>query len=71
MGGFQNFKTSLQVKLFRLLFCLISLQFYCSIELHSVCFYQVKIYFKVCFEVQKLAAIFFMSILMILLTWTF
>ena len=30
MGGFRNFKTSLQVKLFGLLFCLISLQFYCS-----------------------------------------
>ena len=30
MGGFQNFKTSLQVKLLGLLFCLMSLQFYCS-----------------------------------------
>ena len=30
--GFRNFKTSLQVKLFGLLFCLISLQFYCSIR---------------------------------------
>ena len=31
-GGFQNFRTSLQVKPFGLLFCLISLQFYCSIR---------------------------------------
>ena len=31
-GGFQNFKTSLQVELFGFLFYLILLQFYCSIK---------------------------------------
>ena len=48
MGGFRNFKTSLQVKLFGILFCLISLLFYCSIELHSVSFCQVKVYVLKC-----------------------
>ena len=32
-GGFRNFETSLQVKLFGILFCLISLQFYYSIKI--------------------------------------
>ena len=32
MGEFQNFNTFLQVKLFGLLFCLMSLQFYCSVR---------------------------------------
>ena len=53
-GGFQILKTSLQIKLFGLLFCLISLQFNKVFELHSVGFCQVKVYFKVCFEVQKI-----------------
>ena len=55
-GGFQNFKTSPQVKLFEILFCLISLQFYCSIIYRTAfsCFCQVKVYFKVFFEVQKI-----------------
>ena len=48
-------KTSLQVKLFGNLLCLISLQFYYIVlELHSVGFCQLKVYFKVCFEVRKI-----------------
>ena len=46
MGGFRNFKT-LQVKLFGILFTAV-------LELHSVGFCQVKVYFKVCFEVRKI-----------------
>ena len=53
-GGFRNFKTLLQVKLFGILFCLISMQFTAVLELLLVGFCQVKVYFKVCFEVQKI-----------------
>ena len=58
-GGFHNFKTSLQVKLFGFLFCLISNT--AVLELHSVGFCQVKVYFKVCFEVQKKSVAIFLS----------
>ena len=51
---FKFFKTSLQVKLFGLLFCLIPLHFLAVLELHLVSFCEVKVYFKVYFEVLKI-----------------
>ena len=54
MGGFQKMLTFLQVKLFGLLLCLISFcNFTTVLELHSVGFHQVEVYFKVFFEVPK------------------
>ena len=58
IGGFQNFKTSLQVKLLGLLFCLISLHFTAVLELYSVGFCQVKLYFKAFWSTKNLVAIF-------------
>ena len=50
-GRFQN---SLQVKLFGLLFCLLSLQCYCSNRnaFHSA--FSSNAYFKVCFEAENI-----------------
>ena len=53
-GGFQNFKTSIQVKLLGILFVYNHCYFTAVLELHSVGFCEVKVYFKVCFEVQKI-----------------
>ena len=43
-------------------FVLYHCNFTAVLELHSVSFCQVKVYFKVCFKYENLVAIFFMSI---------
>ena len=54
-SGFQNFKTSLQVKLLTfILFDITAILLHAVLELHSVGFCQVKVYFKGYFEVQEI-----------------
>ena len=62
--NFETFKTSLQVKVFRLLFCLISLQIYCSIKTVFSWLFSVKLkcILRCVLKCKKFGSHFFMSI---------
>ena len=58
-GWISNFKTSLQVKLFGILFCLIHCYFIAVLELHSVGFRQVEVYLRCVLKCKKFGSHFF------------
>ena len=54
MGGFGNFKLLYRLNYSDFYFVWYHCNFTAVLNLHSVGFYQVKVYFKTCFEVRKI-----------------